>query len=152
MKPEACEGHGSDEHVIFTGEDGVATHTDIPAVNIYYPPPRIVIIDCNGDVHVRDLQKLGDFCKYCCGSGRCVKCLYFGRCRACLVLFADMEDTGRRHSCVEGIESSLNTPRERKSLWIYILQGCLPKGKSSKTRSSPQGLETKSWMKSRRNL
>ena len=21
-KPEACEGHGSDDHVIFTGEDG----------------------------------------------------------------------------------------------------------------------------------
>ena len=58
LKPEACEGHGSDDHVIFTGEDGVATHTDVPAVNIFYPPPKIVIIDCIGDVHVRDLQKL----------------------------------------------------------------------------------------------
>ena len=25
LKPEACEGHGCDEHVIFTGEDGVVT-------------------------------------------------------------------------------------------------------------------------------
>ena len=64
LKPETCEGHGSDDHVIFTGEDGVVTHTDIPAVNIFYPPPRICIIDCNGEVHVRDLQKLGDFCLY----------------------------------------------------------------------------------------
>ena len=120
LKPEACEGHGSDEHVIFTGEDGVATHTDIPAVNIYYPPPRIVIIDCNGDVHVRDLQKLGDFCKYCCGSGRCVKCLYFGRCRACLVLYADMKDKGRRHFCVEGIESIPKHPkRENVTLDLH---------------------------------
>ena len=64
LKPEACEGHGNDVHVVFTGEDGVVTHTDIPAVNIYYPPPRFAIIDCNGDVHIRDLQKLGDFCSF----------------------------------------------------------------------------------------
>ena len=55
LKPEACEGHGSDDHVIFTGEDGVVTHTDVLAVNIFYPPSRIVIIDRNGDIHVRDL-------------------------------------------------------------------------------------------------
>ena len=114
LKPEACEGHGSDDHVIFTGEDGVVTHTDIPAINIFYPPPRICIIDCNGEVHVRDLQKLGDFCKFCCGTGRCIKCLYFKRCRACLVLFAEMENKGKRHFCVEGIESIPEAPKKEK--------------------------------------
>ena len=70
----------------------MATHTDVPAVNIFYPPPRIVIIDCIGDVHVRDLQKLGDFCKFCCGSGRCIKC----------------------HFCVEGIDSIPKHPKREK--------------------------------------
>ena len=152
LKPEACEGHGSDDHVIFTGEDGVVTHTDVPAINILYPPPRICIIDCNGEVHVRDLQKLGDFCKFCCGTGRCIKCLYFKRCRACLVLFAEMENNGKRHFCVEGIESIPKDPRERKPPWTCNLSGCLPRGKNSKTKSSPQGLMTKCWLKSRRNL
>ena len=92
----------------------MVTHTDVPAINIFYPPPRIVIIDCIGDVHVRDLQKLGDFCRFCCGSGRCVKCLYFGRCRACFVLFADMKEKGRRHFCVEGIESIPKHPKREK--------------------------------------
>ena len=65
LKPKACEGPGSDDHVIFTGDSDVVTHTDVPAVNILYPPPRIAIIECIGDVHIRDLQKRGDFCKYC---------------------------------------------------------------------------------------
>ena len=77
LKPEACEGHGSDNHVmIFIGEDGVITHTNVPTVNIFYPPPRIAIIDCIGDFHIRDMQKLGDFYNFCCGTCRCVKCLY----------------------------------------------------------------------------
>ena len=92
----------------------MVTHTDIPAVNIFYPPPRICIIDCNGDVHIRDLQKLGDFCSFCCGSGRCIECLYFKRCRACLVLFAEMENNGKRHFCVEGIESIPQGPTREK--------------------------------------
>ena len=114
LKPEACEGHGSDDHVIYTGEDGVVTHTDIPAVNILYPPPRICIIDCNGEIHVRELQKLGDFCRFCCGAGQCVKCIYFKRCRACLVLYDDMENKGSRHFCVEGIESIPKAPKKAK--------------------------------------
>ena len=84
----------------------MVTHTDVPAVGIFYPPPRIAII--------RDLQKLADFCKYCCGTGRCVKCLYFGRCRAGLVLFADMKNKGRRLFCVEGIESIPKHPKKEK--------------------------------------
>ena len=37
--------------------------------------------------------------------GRCQKCLHDGRCRTCLVPFSDVEGGGKRHFCLEGIES-----------------------------------------------
>ena len=69
LKPEVCENHGSDiTHLYTNPKTGVVTDSEIPAVPIPYPPPRIVIVDCNNSIHIRDLQKLGDFCRHCCGA------------------------------------------------------------------------------------
>ena len=92
----------------------MTTHTAVSVVNSVYHLSRIVIIDCIANVNVRDSQKLGDFCKFYSGSGRCVKCLYFGRWRTCLVLFVDMRDKGRRYFFVEGIESIPKHPKREK--------------------------------------
>ena len=56
-------------------------------------------------LQIPDVNRLGDFCKYCCGDGKCEKCLYKGRCKAYLVLFSDMKDKGKRLFCLDGIES-----------------------------------------------
>lgn len=107
LKPESCENHGSTQVVTIKDPNGDEIETRIPATPINYPPPNIVVVDFKGVVHVRPVQKLGDFCRHCLGEGQCVKdsCLYFGRCRACMVMFKDMKNNGKRHFCIEGMES-----------------------------------------------
>ena len=82
--------------------------------------------------------------KCCCGTGRCIKCLHFGRCRACLVLFAVMTDKGRRHFCVEGIESIPKHPkREKVTLDLQPTRLSSKRQKLQDIESSPQGLKIK---------
>ena len=40
LKSEACEGHGSDDHVIFTGEDGVVILTLTSLLSISLSSPK----------------------------------------------------------------------------------------------------------------
>ena len=116
--------------------------------------PRIVVIDCMGYVNVWELQKLGNFCRHCLGVGQCVgKCIYYGRCRACLVQFSEMENKGGRHFCVEGMESiSKSSIDEVKETCELKPQRLLPRGKSWLIRLTPLEPKPGGWPRSKRHL